>query len=101
MDKRRWNWSRNDPPGFGNILQNPSLQFRSNGQVNALLRGAIINDALVADVSVIPQNQRLQSKLHFVRVPQFVGVLPLFRSPRFVVHGTDLEGGEQFLGEVG
>src|SRR6266511_984872 len=85
MDQRRGNRASNNPLGFGDVLKNPVFQFRRDGQTDALLRGAIIDDAFVTGVTVVAQNQSLQSKLHPVRVPQLVGFLAFFRRARLVV----------------
>ena len=97
MDQRRGNRPGNDPLGFGNVLQNPIFQFGGDGQANTLLRGTIINDALVADVAVITQNQRLQSKLHLVGVPQFIGLFSFFGRTRLVINGADFRRREQIF----
>ena len=60
-------------------------------------------NAFVTGVSVIPQNQRLQPKLHLVRVPKLIKAraartfLALFRCTCLVIHRTDFQRSKQIL----
>ena len=103
MNQRRGNWSDDNAPGLSDVLENPAFQFGSDRQANALLRGSIIDDALVTGVTVVAQDQRLQPKLHFIRVPQFIlaraarAFISLSGRARLVVNRADLQRREQIL----
>ena len=47
------------PPRLSNILQDPRFQLRSDRQPNALLRGSIINNPLIARIAIVAKDQRL------------------------------------------
>ena len=51
--------------------------------------GAVINDAGITGVTVVPEDQALESQLDAVGVPEFDAVGASARGADFIVNGTD------------
>src|SRR5690606_9221996 len=63
VDEWRWNWSGGRASGGGDLRFDPLLEFRSDGERNALLRRTVIDHAFRAAVSVVAEDEALQTEL--------------------------------------